>query len=81
MIGVPIKGAVNVCCDNDSVYRNASFDEYQINKNHQTICFHQVSECMAADIIIVHKVDTNDNLADLLTKSIPGWKRVQLKFR
>ena len=34
-----------------------------------------------ADIIIVHKLDTNDNLADLLTKSLPGWKNVQLRSR
>ena len=34
---------------------------------------------MAADIIIVHKVDNNDNFADLFTKSLPGWNRVQLR--
>ena len=33
---------------------------------------------MADDIIIVHKVNTNDNLADMMTKSLPGWKRVWL---
>ena len=30
---------------------------------------------MDSGIIIVHKVDTNDDLADLSTKSLPGWKR------
>ena len=34
---------------------------------------------MAANIIIVRKVDTNDNLADLLNKSSPVCKRVQLR--
>ena len=34
---------------------------------------------MAADIIIVQKFNTNDNISDLLTKSLPGWKRVQLR--
>ena len=36
---------------------------------------------MAEKIIIVHRVDTNDNIYDLLTKSLPGWKRVQLISR
>ena len=34
---------------------------------------------MADDIIITHKFDTNENLANLLTNSLPGWKRVQLR--
>ena len=34
---------------------------------------------MADNIIIVQKVDANDNLADLVTKSLPGCKRVQLR--
>ena len=34
---------------------------------------------MDAEIIIVHKVNTNDNLSVLLTKSISAWKRVQLR--
>ena len=36
---------------------------------------------MAADIIIVQNVDNNDTIADLLTKSLPGWKLVQLRSR
>ena len=35
---------------------------------------------MAAKIIIVLKVDTNDDISDLLTKSLPGWKRVKLRI-
>ena len=36
---------------------------------------------MDSDIIIVHRVGTNDNISDLLTKSIPGWKSVQSTSR
>ena len=61
MIGVSIEGAANTFCDNESVYTNDSFAESQLNKNDQAICFHQDRECMAADIIIVYKIDTNDN--------------------
>ena len=69
---------INVFCDNEYVYKNASFAKSQLEKKHQPICFHRAREYMAADIIIVHKVGTNDNLSDLLTKSLPGWNRVQL---
>ena len=66
-------------CSNEFVYKNESFDESQLKKKHQGICFHQAREYMAADIIIVHKVGTNYNPADMMTKSLPGWKRVKVK--
>ena len=81
MIGVPIEGAENVFYDNEYVYSNASFPEYQINKKHQAIRFHQAREFMAANIIIVNKFGTNDKFSDLLTKSLPDWKNVQLRSR
>ena len=43
--------------------------------------FIEQRECMATDIIIFHRVGTNDNLADMLTNSLPRWKRVQLGIR
>ena len=81
MIGVPIEGAENVFCDNLSVYKNDSFDECQHKKKYQAIYFHRSRECMAAKIIIFHKVDANDIISDLLTKSLPGWNCVQLRSR
>ena len=79
MIGVPIEGAAIFFCGNESVYSNASFSESQLNKKYQSICFHRARQCMAADIIIFHKVSINDNIADILTKSLPGWKCAQLR--
>ena len=80
MIGVPIEGLANVFCDNEYVYNNASFYEPQLIKKNQAIFFCQSMEYMASDIIIVHKVDTNDNISDMLTKSLPGRKHVQLRI-
>ena len=81
MIGVPTERAENIFFDTESVYRNASFSESQIKKKHQAISFHQERIGMADNIIIVHKVDTNDNLADILTKSLSGCNRVQIRTR
>ena len=76
MIGVTIEGAANAFSDHESVYKNDSFSESQLKKKHQVICFHRARECMTANIIIVHRVNTNDNIEDLLTKLLPGWKHV-----
>ena len=63
------------------MYNNVSFSKSQLKKKNQYIYFHQARECMADDIIIVYKVDTNDNLSDLLTKSLPSCKHVKLRSR
>ena len=78
-IGEPIEGAANIFCDNEYVYKNSFSEEYQIMKNHQAICVNWERECMANNIIIVHRVNNNDNLADMLFNSLPGWKCVQLR--
>ena len=70
MIGMTIEEAAIFFCDDESVYKNASFAESELNKKYQVIFFHQARECISAEIIIVHKVNTNENLADLLTKSL-----------
>ena len=36
---------------------------------------------MAANIIVFHRVNNSDNLSAMLTKSLPGWKRIQLRIR
>ena len=75
-----MEGEVNLFCDNEFVYKIVSFSESQLKKKYQYICFNRARECMAANTIIVHKFDTNNNLAGMLTKSLPGWKRVNLRI-
>ena len=79
MFGIPITGPANVFCDNESVYKNASFAESSLKKKHNSICFHRVRECVASGIMVVHKVDTHFNLSDILTKSLPANQRIELR--
>ena len=81
MFGVPIKEAVNIFCDNKSVYNNSSFAESQLKKKHQSICFHTIRECAAANILFVHWVELKYNLADILTKALGTEARVFLRKR
>lgn len=79
MFGVPILEAANIFCDNESVYKSSAFAESQLKKKHQSICYHTIRECVAADILTVHWVDTHFNLADILSKSLPKESRKFLR--
>ena len=73
----------NVFCDNKVVYKNSTFAESQLRRKHQSICYHLVREAVVAGEKIVHKdkVDSKDNLADLLMKSVPAHRQKYLRSK
>jgi monomeric isocitrate dehydrogenase len=75
MFGVAIDGKIDVLCDNMSVVKNSSLPESVLSKNHTSICYHRVREAVAAGILWIAKVDSKDNLADLLTKQLSNEAR------
>ena len=79
MFGIPINGYTNVFCDNEAVFKNASIAESRLTKKHNSICFHRVREAVAAGILMPFKVSSNFNLSDILTKALPGEKRLELR--
>ena len=81
MFGIPLDGPANVFRDNESVYRNSSFVESQLKQKHNSICYHLVREAVAARKMVVFKVDGKENLADLLTKYVPGHWRKYLRSK
>jgi hypothetical protein len=76
--GVEIDGPTNVFCDNEAVTKNVHMPESTLNKKSLSICYHAVREAIAAGVIRVAWEDNNTNLADLLTKTLPGVKRETL---
>ena len=72
MFKIPVNEPANVFCDNEAVSKNSAFAESQLKRKHQSICFFLVREAVTAEKMIVHKVDNKDNLANLLTKSLPA---------
>jgi hypothetical protein len=77
--GVEIDGPTNVFCDNEAVTKNVRTPESStLNKKSLSICYHAVREAVAAEVIRVAWEDTNTNLADLLTKTLPRVKRETL---
>ena len=68
-------------CDNEAVYRNAAFVESKLKRKHNWICFHLVREAVAAGKMVVFEADGKENLADLLTKLVPGHRRKYLRSK
>ena len=81
MMGVPIAGATNVFCDNDSVVKNTTRPESMLKKKNQAICYHKARESIAAGTIRIAKEKSETNLADLLTKMLSGEKLRDLASR
>ena len=77
MMGVPLTEECAVFCVNSAVVTNAK-PESTLKKKHAAINFHRVCEAIAAGTIKVAKEGTQTNLADILTKVMPGPKMKKL---
>ena len=72
MMGVEVDGPTSVFCDNEAVVRNTTKPESTLKKKHNAIAYHRVRESQAAGVIRIAKEDGVTNLADILTKCLPG---------
>jgi len=72
LLGIPIVGPTNVFCDNQSVVIQTTIPSSVLKKKHNSIAYHKVRECVAAKILRIAKEPTESNLADILTKPLPG---------
>jgi hypothetical protein len=74
MFGIPIDGPTNMYIDNDSVVCNSTHPESALKKKHNAIAYHRVREAVAAGTIRIAYEPSETNLADILTKLLPGPK-------
>ena len=72
MMGIEVGGPTNLFCDNEAVVTNSTKPESTLKKKHNAIAYHRVREALAAGIARVAKEDGLTNLADGLTKCLPG---------
>ena len=70
MLGVPINEPALLLCDNKSVVLNTTLPSSVLKKKHCAICYHQVHEACAGGIICFVHISSEENIADLLTKSL-----------
>ena len=81
MMGVGLNGPTNVFCDNESVVTNVTKPESTLKKKHNAIAYHRVREAQAAGTCRIAKEDGETNLADILTKCLPGPRLRMLSGR
>ena len=75
MFGIPIDGPAGILCDNQSCVNGSSRIESALDKKHVSLAYHATRWHVAASIVKVGKIDTNDNLSDALTKVFTIAKR------
>jgi hypothetical protein len=75
MMGIPIAGPSYIYCDNNSVVINSSSPASTLKKKSNSIAYHCVRESVASDEERVTYESTTTNLADFLTKSLPGGQQ------
>ena len=69
-LGVLVEHASFMFGDNLGVIQNATIKESLLKKKHVAISFHRVREATAAGIVHPMKIASQDNISDLLTKSL-----------
>ena len=78
MFGIPIDGPANIFCDHQSVVTNVSTPDSVLKRKHNSIAYHFCREAIASGMIIVKKVMSEHNIADLFTKCLPPKARKYL---
>ncbi len=72
MFGIPLDGATNIICDNESVVMNTTHSESTLKRKHSAIAYHRSRGAIVAGYVrVAHELGEN-NLADILTKLLLG---------
>ena len=72
MMGIPLDGETNVFCDIESVFKNSTQPESVLKKKHNAIAYHRTRKAQAAGLVRIAWEEGETNLADILTKLLPG---------
>ena len=67
--------ATNMFCDNESVVKNSTNVDSDLNKRHSSVACHFTCWCVAAGIVVLSWIATAENLADCFTKRLAEAKR------
>jgi hypothetical protein len=68
LFGIPIDRPTNAFCDNKSMVTNVANPESTLSKNHKSIAYHKVWECVAMKALRVCHEPGKMNCSDVLTK-------------
>jgi hypothetical protein len=68
MMGISFEKTTTILCDNQSVVINTQLPSSSLKKKHNSVAFHKCRECVAAGIIRIGHINTENNFSDILTK-------------
>ena len=68
------QGGVQLHCNGQSAIYLAKHQVYHVRTKHIDVRFHKIRELTATGEIILKKIDTSENVADMLTKPVPTSK-------
>ena len=75
MMGIPISVPIYIYRDNMSVIHNTTAPESTLKKNHNSIACYFVREGVSRGEWLVTFIKSTDNIANILTKSLPQPRR------
>ena len=75
MMGIPCEGPAYIEADNQSVLANTTIPDSTLKKKSQSIAFHMIREGVSCDKWRTCYVNTDENMADLLTKQLPSGEK------
>jgi hypothetical protein len=81
MMGIPVNGPSYVFGDNQSVLYNTTIPDSTLKTTSHSIAYHFVREGVARDEWRTTYVNTHDNAADLLTKTLPAGEKRHMFVR
>jgi len=61
---------INIYEDNSGAVATAKFGNFTINSKHIVVHYHFVHECVEETMIDIIKIESENNIADILTKSL-----------
>ena len=68
------QGATIVHCDSQSAIHLTKDSKHHEITKHIDVCYHFVRDIVAQGAIIMHRINTEDNPVDMLTKTLPTTK-------
>ena len=74
ILGVPIERPSWLFGDNKAVVTSSTIPHSSLNKHWNAISYHKVREAVAGGFIRFEHISTDQNPADILTKSLPWHK-------
>ena len=74
MLGVPINDASVVLGDNQPTITSSTIPSSNLKKKHNAVAYHRIREAVAAGIVNLFHVRSEDNVADTMTKPLTAKK-------